>query len=106
MYYLFEYTRDKGKSENTFGPNRCLLKVEFDNLEYNYQKELKDKLDSNGIVHKYQSNNYDSSTDWKTIYINMEHENVYHGSNLDILCDMVKKFERNSTIDNLMNENI
>jgi hypothetical protein len=99
MYYLFEYRLSEGKSKNTYGPYKCLSKVD----KYKVcNDDLIDKLITRGIEHKYQH----PDAGWKTLYLNMEHQNVIHSGSFNKLCDLIKKYERNASIDSLLSENI
>lgn len=99
MYYLFEFRIGEGKYENTYGPYRCCSKVDSTKV---YNEELIKKLVKTGIVAKYQ-HPYDG---WRTFYINSSHKYIYFSTNYDKILDLIKKFERDITIDNLMSENI
>ena len=99
MYYLFEFTIAEGKSENTYGPSKCHGSID---PSKSYNAYLIDRLNNIGNVHKYQH----PTDNWKTVHINMSHVNVIHGGNYEKLKDLVKQWERNLKIENLMNENI
>ncbi len=92
MYYLFEYIVPPGK--NTYVPNKCLCKVNCDSAETN--NDLITELRVLGISTKYQGE------DWKTLWLNIEHENVYSAGNYNKIIDLVKKFSRNEKLESLL----
>lgn len=101
MYYLFEYRTSEGNNLNTYVPYRCIEELD-PNSVYNKGtngKPIIDRLNKAGFVHKYQSNE-----GWKTIYLNITHENVIYGIHYKETLELIKEYNRRTNLETLLTQ--